>query len=113
MLYPNAHPWGRLVSPLAAPNPETVSTHSTIGTAAHTAGCRVVEVLDGEKGIPFPVLVTYPSIGPEQPERIGPYDVNVALEAPVASGAYSLVVISHGSGGSSQASAPGHRLGLR
>jgi predicted dienelactone hydrolase len=58
-----------------------------------SAGCRTVE-------IPFPTLVLYPSTAAEQPERAGPFFLNVALNAPPAPGPFRLIVISHGSGGS-------------
>lgn len=100
MPYPNPHPWGRLVKSLAVPIAESLGISSTAGSTTHSAGCRIVEVQDVEAGTPIPVLVTYPSHAPEQPERIGLYNVEVALDGPVANGTYPLVVVSHGSGGS-------------
>jgi predicted dienelactone hydrolase len=46
------------------------------------------------------MLVLYPSSAPEQPERFGPYVLPVAMNGPIEAGAFPLVVISHGSGGS-------------
>lgn len=57
------------------------------------AGFRAVE-------IPFPTLVFYPAESAERTEMRGPYELSVALDAPVAEGVFPLVVISHGSGGS-------------
>lgn len=62
------------------------------------AGGRQLAVAD-EGGSPFPLLVTYPSTTPPHPLSVGPYTLNVAANAPVASGSYPLVLISHGSGG--------------
>jgi predicted dienelactone hydrolase len=46
------------------------------------------------------MLLLYPSGAPERPERVGPYTLDVALDAPVAGEALPLVVVSHGGGGS-------------
>lgn len=100
MPYPDAHLWGRLVEFLTAPGPGLLVMHSLAGSTAHSAGCRTVEVLDAERGTPFPVLVMYPSNAPERPEQIGLYRVDVAFEGPVADGTHPLVIASHGSGGS-------------
>jgi predicted dienelactone hydrolase len=67
------------------------------------AGCRMVELIDPEMGMAFPMVVMYPagvSGPPEQPEQLGPYTLDVAMGAPVAAGVFPLVVISHGTGGS-------------
>jgi predicted dienelactone hydrolase len=57
-----------------------------------TAGFRIFE-------LPFPTLVFYPSNSPEQSQKLGPYELSVAMNAPIACGAFPLVVVSHGSGG--------------
>jgi predicted dienelactone hydrolase len=57
-----------------------------------TAGFRTFE-------LPFPTLVLYPSDSPEQPEKLGPYELSVAMNAPIAAGTFPFVVVSHGSGG--------------
>lgn len=46
------------------------------------------------------MLVMCPCHTPEQPEKAGPYTLNVSMNAPVATGAFPLVVISHGTGSS-------------
>lgn len=51
-------------------------------------------------GVEFPMLVMYPSQGEERQERIGPYTLQVAMDGAIEVGAYPLIVISHGSGGS-------------
>jgi predicted dienelactone hydrolase len=65
-----------------------------------SAGCRAFELLDEKMSMTFPMLVMYPSNSPEQPETLGPYTLNVAMNGPAASGSFPLIVISHGSGGS-------------
>jgi predicted dienelactone hydrolase len=57
-----------------------------------TAGFRTFE-------LPFPTLVIYPSNSPEQSQKLGPYELSVAMNAPIATGDFPLVVVSHGSGG--------------
>jgi predicted dienelactone hydrolase len=65
-----------------------------------TTGCSALQVLDEQAGDAIPLLVMYPARSPERPETLGPYTVEVAMEAAVAAGAFPLVVISHGTGGS-------------
>ena len=62
-------------------------------------GCRTLEITDAARGLAFPLLVLYPTSTPSQPEPIGPYTLEVALEAPIAPGPFPLVLISHGTGG--------------
>src|SRR5271165_3896570 len=57
------------------------------------AGFRIFE-------LPFPALVLYPSDSPERLEKLGPYELSAAMNAPIASGSFPLIVVSHGSGGS-------------
>jgi predicted dienelactone hydrolase len=59
-----------------------------------------MDVVDDATGGAFPMLVLYPSPAPERGERFGPYVLDVAMDAPVAEGAWPLVVVSHGTGGS-------------
>lgn len=65
---------------------------------SQSVGCRTVEVNDGSSI--FPMVVLYPSTGTEQPERLGRYAMDVAMNAPVTPGAHVLIAVSHGSGGS-------------
>jgi predicted dienelactone hydrolase len=58
-----------------------------------TAGFRAFE-------LPFPTLVLYPSNSPERLQKLGSYELNVAMDSPIADGMFPLIVISHGSGGS-------------
>ena len=62
-------------------------------------GCRSLGIIDAELGLTFPLLVLYPTATPAQPEAIGPYTLEVALDAPIEPGPFPLVLISHGTGG--------------
>ena len=62
-------------------------------------GFRAVEVDDDVLGIAFPMVVFYPTNQPEKTENIGPFQLQVALNAPVKAGVFPVVLISHGSGG--------------
>lgn len=64
------------------------------------AGSRQIRVEDEAKGLSFPVLVLYPTEVPSAPTMYGPYTFDVSPDAPVAEGRFSLVVVSHGNGGS-------------
>lgn len=74
------------------------------------AGCRTFETRDESTGRRFPLLAVYPAEVPEQLVRLGPYELSVAMDAPLAepkanragmgSAGFPLVVVSHGSGGS-------------
>ena len=63
-------------------------------------GCRTLEITDAALGLAFPLLVLYPTDVPGRPEPLGPYALDVALDAPVAGGLFPVVLISHGTGGS-------------
>jgi predicted dienelactone hydrolase len=65
-------------------------------------GCRVLVVADDVQCAPIPVRLLYPTTAPARTETIGPYALDVAVDAPVeaASGErLPLVAISHGTGG--------------
>lgn len=64
-----------------------------------TAGCCRMTVPAPDTASPVPVLVMYPTHAPATPVPFGPYQLSVAMDAPVAAGRFPLVVISHGSGG--------------
>lgn len=67
---------------------------------SRSAGCRIVDPVD-EPGAPFPMLVMYPTESPQRRATLGGlYTADVAMDAPLASGVFPLVVVSHGSGGS-------------
>lgn len=63
-------------------------------------GCCTLEVSDKEDEITFPLLVMYPTNTAAQTVAFGPFSLEVALNAPVAKGRFSLAAISPGSGGS-------------
>jgi predicted dienelactone hydrolase len=69
--------------------------HSTIAV-----GCRELEVLDVVQGARVPSWVLYPARAAERIERFGPYEMPLALGAPIEGRALPLVAISHGNGGS-------------
>lgn len=62
-------------------------------------GYRTVELGDAS-GLTTPMVVMYPTEVEGRSERIGPYSLDVALDAPPLGGDFPLVLISHGSGGS-------------
>lgn len=55
----------------------------------------------------IPVTLTYPSAAVSKPTVMGPFNIDVALNAPPRDGLHRLVVISHGTGGSAL---PDHAL---
>jgi predicted dienelactone hydrolase len=64
------------------------------------AGSRMLQIKDDANGLTFPAWVVYPTRSAAVPTRIGPYLVDVAPDAPIASGRFPIVVLSHGGGGS-------------
>ncbi|HBU82407.1 MULTISPECIES: alpha/beta hydrolase family protein [Paenibacillus] len=64
------------------------------------AGYCEVKITDPSLGITFPMIVMYPADSPEQTHQLGPYPIEVAKDAAPRKGKFSLVIISHGSGGS-------------
>lgn len=68
--------------------------------ASTTVGGRTAEVEDTEGGTTMRLLVLHPAAAPEHPRSFGPYTVHAAWDAPIIGGAYPLVVVSHGTGGS-------------
>lgn len=63
-------------------------------------GVRHFELLDESSGLRFPAVVMYPTTEVPAAVKLGTYTEELALDAAIASGKHSLVVISHGSGGS-------------
>ncbi|MBO2011455.1 alpha/beta hydrolase family protein [Hymenobacter negativus] len=64
------------------------------------AGYHEVVLTDHELGVSFPLVVFYPTQAIGQDDAVGPYQLVVARDAPVAEGIFPLVVISHGRGSS-------------
>lgn len=62
-------------------------------------GYRTLELYDRHDGTTFPMVVMYPTDIPGQAERIGPYIMDVSINAAPRSGTFPLVMLSHGSGG--------------
>lgn len=65
-----------------------------------SAGFCSIDLLDDVTGAPFPMALMYPARAPEQATRLGPYSLDVAPDAAPDDGAFPLVLISHGTGGS-------------
>lgn len=65
-----------------------------------TAGCRTLDVFDTEQGARVPAWVLYPTQAPERTERLGPYSIDVATDAPVEGERLPVVLVSHGNNGS-------------
>ena len=61
-------------------------------------GYDVLTVEDKAMNLSFPLTVLYPSSTPGRPERLGPYELDVARGAPPKAGAWPLVLVSHGGG---------------
>jgi predicted dienelactone hydrolase len=67
---------------------------AAVGDAAAQVGMRSTSFGD------LPVTLVYPSDAATRPTAIGPYTVDVAMDAAPRPGRHRLVVISHGTGGS-------------
>lgn len=65
----------------------------------YQCGFRKTEVWDAVDQARMPVMVFYPTTEPERPERLGPFELEIARDAVPAGGALPLALISHGSGG--------------
>jgi predicted dienelactone hydrolase len=66
-----------------------------------SVGYELAQVFDEGRDLRIPVLVTYPTSSAEKTEQLGPFSLSVARDAAPLEGAYALVIISHGSGGTS------------
>jgi predicted dienelactone hydrolase len=64
------------------------------------AGCRVADVSDSVQGVRVPMRLLYPTHATTQAVNVGPYTLDVAIDAPVAGEDLPLIVISHGTGSS-------------
>jgi predicted dienelactone hydrolase len=63
-------------------------------------GYRQVVVTDAQLGLSFSVHVLYPTTARAQRVAVGRYQLDMAPEAPAASGSFPLVLVSHGTGSS-------------
>jgi predicted dienelactone hydrolase len=55
---------------------------------------------DNDLGITFSMVVMYPTKSPAKSVSLGPYNMNLSLDAAIVQGRFPLSIISHGSGGS-------------
>ncbi len=62
----------------------------------YSAGCRRLETTPSAYSDAIPVLVMYPSTTLPRQTKTGPYLLNVAMNAPIATGIFPLAIISHG-----------------
>lgn len=72
---------------------------ATTSALAAAAGYQRVQVPDGDDK-PIETSVWYPTEAVAASSKFGPFDMTVAMNAPVAGRGLPLVVISHGNGGS-------------
>lgn len=66
---------------------------------ASAVGFQWAAAPDAE-GEPLKVAIWYPSTASPQTRQIGPFEMNIALDAPVSGHGRGLIVMSHGTGGS-------------
>ena len=64
------------------------------------AGYSTVELVGTPGGVAFAMSVFYPASTPSKPEKLGPYTLDISLNAAPQDGVFPLVILSHGSGGS-------------
>ncbi|MBX4159963.1 MULTISPECIES: alpha/beta hydrolase family protein [Priestia] len=62
------------------------------------AGCQFINIEDQENEHDFPLLIMYPTYQEEKVEKMGPYAISVAQDAPLSNGSFPLVILSHGDG---------------
>jgi predicted dienelactone hydrolase len=63
-------------------------------------GCRAADAIDAQLNQRVPLLLLYPTQAPARPERLGPYTLPLAMDAPPAGERLPLVALSHGTGSS-------------
>jgi predicted dienelactone hydrolase len=64
-------------------------------------GCRAIEVRDASRGLAIAAWLLYPTRAPAQRAAIGPWPLDLAIDAPIdPGGPFPLVAISHGNGAS-------------
>lgn len=66
-----------------------------------SVGYELAQIPDEARALVIPTLILYPAAGRERLEALGPFTLSVAVGAPPVEGARPLVVISHGTGGTS------------
>jgi predicted dienelactone hydrolase len=90
----DAQRWNALLSAAASPG-------ASLAQGDFNVGHRAASVHDPVQGTVIPTRWLYPTTARARAERMGPYELAVALDAPMQERPAALVVISHGSGGSS------------
>jgi len=68
---------------------------------ALNVGFRQITIQDPVSKERFPVSIWYPTAMKAKTAMIGPYEMEIAIGAPIAEGKFGFIVISHGSGGTS------------
>ncbi len=71
------------------------------GTPVRNAGWISAQVSDPVQGVVLALHVVYPTLAAAHPVQVGPYRIDAAMGAPVDGADLPLVLISHGTGGSS------------
>ena len=71
----------------------------------YQVGYQKLEVLSKQTNETFPMAIVYPTKSKSENVRFGPFELDLAIGAPIAKGKFPLVIISHGSGGTNL----GHR----
>jgi predicted dienelactone hydrolase len=82
----------------ATPRPAPLPSHAG-PAAAFRAALRTLSYSDPSTKKPTPLAVYYPTTNPEKRLRRDLYTLQVASDAPIAAGVFPLIVLSHGSGG--------------
>jgi len=62
------------------------------------AGCQFVDIENQTNEHALPLLIMYPTYQEEQVEKMGPYTISAAQDAPLSNGSFPLVILSHGDG---------------
>ncbi|MBY8912053.1 dienelactone hydrolase family protein [Bacillus sp. YC2] len=66
--------------------------------AQFSAGFEFMHIKHDHDEITIPTMMMYPAHTEEKAEQIGPYQLKIAKDAPLANGTFPLVIISHGDG---------------
>ena len=71
----------------------TFTVFTFVGSVVYAAGFREFDVKE------FKIGVWYPSNQATKKQRLGPFDVNFARDAPINQGMHPIILSSHGNGG--------------
>lgn len=72
---------------------------TTTSTDGYYVGYKKIKVIAQKTNEQFPVALAYPTHTPSKSVKFGPFQMDLAVGAKIASGDFPLVIISHGSGG--------------